>query len=83
MITIVNHAYEICKENVITLIVCLESSRGIDRHAYREDTDAAAYRYRYRVPVWINDIDPVWITVAPKGSPQRLRALMDGHCLVQ
>ena len=33
--------------------------------------------------VWVDDIDPVWITVAPKGSPQRLRALMDGHCLVQ
>ena len=33
--------------------------------------------------VWVDDIDPIWITVAPKGSPQRLRALMDGHCLVQ
>ena len=26
-------------------------------------------------PVWVDDIDPVWIMVAPKGSPQRLRAL--------
>ena len=41
MITIVIHAYEICTENVI--IVCLEPGRGIDRHAYREDTVAAAY----------------------------------------
>ena len=71
MITIVIHAYEICTENVIKLIVCLQPGRGIDRHAYR-DTVAAAYRYRYRYryrgPVWVNDIDPVWITVAPKGS---------------
>ena len=37
MITIVIHAYEICTENVIKLIVCLEPGRGIDRHAYRED----------------------------------------------
>ena len=29
------------------------------------DTDTV---YRYRGPVWIDDIDPVWITVAPKGS---------------
>ena len=38
-------------------------------HAYR-DTVAAAYRYRYRYrgPVWVDDIDPVWITVAQKGS---------------
>ena len=43
MITIVIHAYEICIENVIKLIVCLELGRGIDRHAYREDTVAAAY----------------------------------------
>ena len=68
MITIVIHAYEICTENVIKLIVCLEPSRRIDRHAYMEDTVAAAYRYRYRGPVWVDDIDPVWITVAPKGS---------------
>ena len=69
MITIVIHAYEICTENVIKLIVCLEPGRGIDRHAYR-DTVAATYRYRYRYrgPVWVDDIDPVWITVAPKGS---------------
>ena len=69
MITIVIHAYEICTENVIKLIVCLEPGRGIDRHAYR-DTVAAAYRYRYRYrgPVWVDDIDLVWITVAPKGS---------------
>ena len=72
MITIVIHAYEICTENVIKLIVCLEPGRGIDRHAYR-DTVAAAYRYRYSYrylgPVWVDDIDPVWITVAPKGLP--------------
>ena len=43
MITIVIHANEICIENVIKLIVCLELGRGIDRHAYREDTIAAAY----------------------------------------
>ena len=43
MITIVIHAYEIYKENVIKLIVCLEPGRGIDRHAYRDDTVAAAY----------------------------------------
>ena len=67
MITIVIHAYEICTENVIKLIVCIEPGRGIDRHAYR-DTVAAAYRYRYQGPVWVDDIDPVWITVAPKGS---------------
>ena len=42
MITIVIHAYEICTETVIKMIICLESSRGIDRHAYREDTVAAA-----------------------------------------
>ena len=29
------------------------------------DTDTV---YRYRGPVWVDDIDPVWITVAPKGS---------------
>ena len=69
MITMVIHAYEICTENVIKLIVCLEPGKGIDRHAYR-DTVAAAYkyRYRYRGPVWVDDIDHVWITVAPKGS---------------
>ena len=43
MITIVIHAYGICTENVIKLIVCLELGRGIDRHAYREDTVVAAY----------------------------------------
>ena len=43
MITIVIHAYEICIENVIKLIVCLRAGRGIDMHAYREDTVAAAY----------------------------------------
>ena len=26
------------------------------------------YRYRYQGPIWVDDIDPVWITVAPKGS---------------
>ena len=63
MITIVIHAYEICTENVIKLIACVLPGRGIDRHAYREDTVAAAYRYRYRYrgPVWVDDIDPVWI----------------------
>ena len=43
MITIIIHAYEICTENVIKLIVCLEPDRGIDMHAYREDTVVAAY----------------------------------------
>ena len=42
MITIVIHVYEICTENVIKLIVCLEPGKGIDRHAYREDIVAAA-----------------------------------------
>ena len=50
MITIVIHAYEICTENVIKLIVCLEPGRGIDRYAYR-DTVAAAYRYRYSLQI--------------------------------
>ena len=44
MIIIVIDAYEICTENVIKLIVCLEPGRGIDRHAYREDTVDVAYR---------------------------------------
>ena len=26
--------------------------------------------YRQIGPVWVDDIDPVWITVAPKGSLQ-------------
>ena len=82
MITIVIHAYEICTENVVKLIVCLEPGRRIDRYDYREDTVATAYIYRYRGPVWVNDIDPVWITVAPKGSPQRLQVLMD-HSFIQ
>ena len=43
MITIVIHAYGICTENVIKLIVYLEHGRGIDRHAYREDIVAATY----------------------------------------
>ena len=43
MITIVIHAYDICTENVIKLIVCLEPGRGIDRHVYMEDTVPAAY----------------------------------------
>ena len=43
MITIIIHAYEICTENVIKLIDCLGPGRGIDRHAYREDTVAAVY----------------------------------------
>ena len=42
MITIVIHAYEIGTKNVIKMLVCLEPGRGIDRHAYREDTIAAA-----------------------------------------
>ena len=58
MITIVIHAYEICTKNVIKLIVCLEPGRRIDKHAYRDTVDAA-YRYRYRGPVWVDDIDPV------------------------
>ena len=43
MITIVIHSYDICTENINKLIVYLEPGRGIDRHAYREDTVAAAY----------------------------------------
>ena len=77
MITIVIHANEICTENVRKLIVCLEHGRGIDRHAYREDTFAAAYRYRYRVPVWVDDIDPVWIIITTSFGSYR------DHCLVQ
>ena len=81
--TIIIREYEICTENGIKhWIVCLEPGRRIDRHAYREDTVAATYRYRYRGPVWVDEIDHVWITVAPKGSPQHLRALMD-HCFIQ
>ena len=33
-----------------TRIVCLEPSRGIDRHAYREDTVAAAYSLQISRP---------------------------------
>ena len=41
---------------------------------------SAAYKFcyvlfLYRGPVWVDEIDPIWITVAPKGSPHRLRAL--------
>ena len=32
-----------------------------------QDTDTDTV-YRYRGPVWVDDIDPVWIMVAPKGS---------------
>ena len=78
MITIVIHAYEICTENVIKLIVYLEPSRGIDRHAYR-DTVAAAYKYRYRYkyqgPAWVDDIDLVWIRWPRKGHHNRPRSL--------
>ena len=42
MITIVIHVSEIGTENVIKLIVYLEPGRGIDRHAYMEDTVTAA-----------------------------------------
>ena len=65
-----------------TWIVCLEPCRGMDKHAYKEDIVAATYRYRYRDPVRVDEIDPVQIMVAPKGSPQRLRALID-HCFAQ
>ena len=41
-ITIIIREYEICTELKYTWIVCLEPSRGIDRHAYR-DIVAAAY----------------------------------------
>ena len=51
-----------------TWIVCLESGRGIDRHAYR-DTVAAVYSLQISRPRLGRNIDPVWITVAPKGSP--------------
>ena len=33
--------------------------------AYRDIT-AAAYKYRYQGPIWVDDIDPVWITIAPR-----------------
>ena len=49
-------------------IARLRSGSWIDRHAYR-DTVAASYSYRYRGPVWVDDIDPIWIiTAAPFGS---------------
>ena len=36
--------------------------------------------YRYRGPVWVDDIDPVWIIIRP-----RLGHIVHGigHCLVQ
>ena len=58
MITIVIHVDEICTENVIKWIVCLEPSRGIDRHAYR-DIVAVAYSLHISRPLWVDDIDPV------------------------
>ena len=66
MITIVIHVDEICTENVIKLIVCLEPGRGIDEHAYYGKT---SLKHTYQL--------------TPFGSLQRLRALIDGHCLVQ
>ena len=57
-------------------IALLRSSSWIDKHAYR-DTVVAAYSYRYQGPIWVNDIDPVWIIiVAPIGSYR-------DHCLIQ
>ena len=41
-IIIIIREYEIFTKYKIHMIVCLEPSRGIDRHAYR-DTVAAAY----------------------------------------
>ena len=49
MITIVIHVDEVCTENVIKGIVCLEPGRRIDRHAYR-DTVAAAYSLQISRP---------------------------------
>ena len=33
--------------------------------------------YRYRGPVWVDDIDPDWIIIATLGHTDR------NHCLVQ
>ena len=33
----------------------------------RKKTVAAAYTYRYSGPVWVDDIDPVWIRWPRKG----------------
>ena len=49
MITIVIHVDEICTENVIKWIVCLEPGRGIDMHAYR-DTVVVAYNLEISRP---------------------------------
>ena len=66
MITIVIHAYEICIENVIKLIVCLEPGRY---------SCCSIYIDRYRGPVWVDDIDPVWIRWPRKGHHNRPRSL--------
>ena len=44
MITIVNHAYEICTENVIKLIAYVGPSRGIHWHASRKNK-STAYKF--------------------------------------
>ena len=49
MITIVIRVDEICTENVIKWIVCLEPGRGIDRHAYR-DTVVTTYSLQISMP---------------------------------
>ena len=51
-----------------TWIVCLKPGRGIDRHAI--GTQSLQHTvYRYRGPVWVDDIDHVWIIIAaPFGS---------------
>ena len=68
MITIVIHAYEICTENVIKLIVCLEPGRGgmpiekiqLLQHIHRQISRPRLGRgHRSRLD-----------QVAPQGSPQ-------------
>ena len=50
-------------------------------HAYR-DNNAATFSLQKSGPVWVNDMDPVWIiTVAPFGSYNTVQFI--DHCLVQ
>ena len=48
--TIIIKEYEICTEHKIHMVVCLEPGKGIDRHAYREDTVDAAYSLQISRP---------------------------------
>ena len=67
-ITIIIREYEICTEHKIHMDCMLRTCRGIDRHTYK-DIVAQHTVYRYRGPVWVDDIDPVWIIIAaPFGS---------------